>query len=532
MSSFDVLIANGRVVDGRGNPWFKGDIGVLDGRIKEIGRLAKNDAKKTIDANDLIVCPGFIDIHTHSDLQLLVNPTMDSHVHQGITTDVIGNCGMSVSPVSDLYKERAQSLLELFEIVWNWNNLRDFQSILEKKGVSLNVATLIGQSAVRAAVMGMKKAAPTPEELSAMKQLVSEDMKQGAFGMSTGLFYAPGGYASTSEIIELAKVVARYGGIYTTHMRSEGDTMIESLVETLEIGKKARLPIQISHYKSTGPKNWGKIQKGFELMEQERKEGLDVTCDAYPWTAGVTPMIDYLPHWAQEGGTDETLIRLKDLTMRRKIRDNMEKGIPGEESLSKEMGWDRVMISACPSNRKYEGRTVKEIVEAENKDPYDLVFDLIIQNKSELIAIEFWGNEKDVEDVLKHHLTMISSDSAAVTPTGPLGLSKTHPRYYGNIPNLFSEYVRKKKIMSFEEGVRKATSFPAQRLGLEDRGEISEGKWADIVVLNPDEIAPVGTFGDPHHFPKGIEWVLVNGVITVEKGKHVGALAGKILIRS
>jgi len=529
--SYDILIVNGRVVDGCGNPWFKADIGISEGKIKEIGKLTWHNAKKVIDADDLIVCPGFIDIHTHSDLQLLVNPTMDSHVHQGITTEVIGNCGISVSPVSDFYKERAQPLLKLFNMTWNWKNLAEYQELIKKRGVSINVAMLIGHSAVRAAVMGTKKRAPTSKELEKMKKLVAENMQQGAFGMSTGLFYAPGGYASTEEIIELAKIVAEYGGIYATHMRSEGDTMIESLEEALEIGEKANIPVEISHYKSTGPQNWGKIKIGFKMMEQARKRGVDVTCDAYPWTSGVTPLIDYLPHWAQEGGTAEILKRLKDPILRKKIRTDMERGIPGEESLVKELGWDRIMISACPSHQEYEGKTVKEIIETEQKDPYDLIFDLLIQDKSEVIAIEFWGSQKDVEEVLKHPLSMISSDSAAITPKGPLGSSKPHPRYYGNIPKLFDEYVKKRKIMTLEEAIRKATSFPAQKLRLDDRGQISKGKWADIVVFDPDEIEPVGTFGDPHHFPKGIKMVLVNGVVTIENGKHTGALAGKILTR-
>ncbi|MEM2101889.1 MAG: D-aminoacylase [Candidatus Bathyarchaeia archaeon] len=531
MVSYDVLIANGRVVDGCGNPWFKADIGISEGKITEIGKLTKHNAEKVINADDLIVCPGFIDIHTHSDFQLLVNPTMDSHVHQGITTNVIGNCGISVSPVSGFYKERAQPLLKLFNLTWNWKNLVEYQTIIKKKGISINVAMLIGHSAVRAAVLGTKKSTPSQKELEKMKKLVAEDMKNGAFGMSTGLFYAPGGYASTKEIIELAKIVAKHGGIYATHMRSEGDNMLESLEEALEIGEKAKIPIQISHYKSTGPQNWGKIKAGFKMMEQARKRGVDVTCDAYPWIAGVTPLIDYLPHWAQEGGITEVLKRLKNPASRKKIRVDMEKGIPGEESLVKELGWERIMISACPSHREYEGKTVQEIVKKAHKDPYDLIFDLLIQDKSEVIAIEFWGSEKDVEEVLKHPLSMISSDSAALTPEGPLGLSKPHPRYYGNIPNLFNDYIKKRKIMTLEEAVRKATSFPAQRLGLRDRGQISQGKWADIVIFDPDEIAPVGTFGDPHHFPKGIKWVLVNGVVTIEEGKHTGALAGKILTK-
>lgn len=529
MPSFDVIIKNGRIVDGGGNPWFKADIGILDGKIEKICRFRDYDAKKIIDAENSIVCPGFIDIHTHSDLTLLVNPNAESHVHQGITTDIIGNCGISVAPASDFYKTRAERLLKVYNMEWNWKNLAEFFEILEKHGISINVASLVGQSAVRAAVMGTEKRPPTSSELDRMKELVAEGMKQGAFGISTGLFYVPGGYALTQEIIELAKVAAEYGGIYTTHMRSEGDNLIEALKEAFEIGEKANLPVQISHFKCIGPANWGKIKLGFKLMEEAREKGLDVTCDAYPWTAGVTPLIDYLPHWSQEGGITEILKRLKNPKLRQKIRDDMEKGKPGEESLVKELRWNRIMISTSPSHPEYEGKIIEEIANSEKIDQYDLIFDLLIQDKSEVIAIEFWGSEEDVEEVLKHPLTIISSDGLAITPKGKLGLGKPHPRYYGNIPKLFSDYVRKRKIMTIEESVRKATSFPAQRLGLEDRGQIRKDMWADMVIFDPDKIDAIGVFGDPHRFPKGIKWVLVNGVVTIEKGKHTGALAGKVL---
>lgn len=529
MNTFDVSIEKGRIVDGCGNPWFTADIGISKGKIQRIGKISDDQSKKILDANGLIVCPGFIDIHTHSDLQLLVNPAAESHVHQGITTDVIGNCGIAVAPASEFYRERAEQLLKLFNMTWSWKNLSGFLDLLEKRGLSINVAALIGQTAVRAAAMGTKKAPPTEKELGTMRKLVAECMMQGAFGISTGLFYAPGGYASTAEIIELAKVVAQHGGIYTTHMRSEGDRLIESLEEALEIGEKAHVPVHISHYKCTGVENWGKVKQGFKMMDELRKKGFDVTCDAYPWIAGVTPLIDYLPHWAQEGGTTEILKRLKNPQLRRKIKNDMEKGVPGEESLVKELGWRRIMISCCPSHPEYEGKRVKEIIEKTKQDPFDLIFSLLSEDKSEVIAIEFWGDEKDVEEVLKHPLTMISSDSAAITPKGPLGFGKPHPRYYGNIPNLLSDYVKKRKIMTLEEAIRKSTSFPAQRLGLTDRGQIKEGMWADIVIFDPDKVAPVGDFGDPHHYPKGISWVLVNGVVTIEEGKHTGALAGKVL---
>jgi N-acyl-D-amino-acid deacylase len=531
MTAFDVIVTNGRVVDGAGNPWYKADVGISKGRIEQVGRLRNIDAKTIVDAERLIVCPGFIDIHTHSDLQLLVNPAAESHVYQGITTDVVGNCGISVAPVSEFYKERSQTLLKLYNMSWTWENLGQFLSILEKQGVSINVASLLGHTAVRAAVMGTRATRPSPKELQRMKEIVAKEMEQGAFGMSTGLYYAPGGFATTDEVVELAKVVAEYGGIYTTHMRSEGDDLIESVRETLEIGERANVPVQISHFKATGPENWGKIKQGFRMMEEARKKGVDVTCDAYPWIAGVTPLIDYLPRWVQQGGSDEILRKLNDHHTRRKISDDMQKGIPGEESLVKELGWERITISTCPSNPEYEGKTIKEILNISRRDPYDLIFELLAKNKSEVVCIETWGSEEDVEEVLKHPLTMISSDSAAIVPKGPLGSGKPHPRYYGNIPKLFNDYVNTRRIMTVEEAVRKSSSFPAQRLGLADRGQLKKGMWADMVIFDPDTFSPVGVFGDPHHYPKGLKYVFVNGAITIKDGKHTGAVAGKILRR-
>lgn len=525
---FDIIIKNGRVVDGCGNPWFKADVGISKGKIERICRL-RSDAERVVDAENSIVCPGFIDVHTHSELELLVNPTADSHVHQGITTDIIGNCGVSVAPPSDFYKERAEKLLHAYNMVWSWKSLAEFLEILEKRGISINVASLVGQSAVRAAVMGAEKRPPTSRELDRMKELVAEGMEQGAFGMSTGLFYVPGGYASTQEVIELAKVAAKYGGIYVTHMRSEGDNVIDALGEALEIGMKANLPVQISHFKGVGPANWGKIRLGLRLMEEARERGLDVTCDAYPWIAGVTPLIDYLPRWSQEGGITEVIRRLKDSKLREKIINDMGEGGLGEESIVREVGWNRIMISTSSSHPEYEGKTIGEIVNSESKNPYDLIFDVMIQDKSEAIVIDFWGREEEVEEVLKNPLTMVCSDSSAITPKGPLGSGKPHPRYYGNVPKLLSDYVRKRKALTMEEAIRKVTTLPAQRLGFRDRGQIKEGVWADIVVFDMEEVEAVGVFGDPHHFPKGIKWVLVNGVVTIEEGKHTSALAGKTL---
>jgi len=529
VESLDIVMKNGRVVDGCGNPWFYADIGVKDGKIVAIGDLEACDASVVVEACEKIVSPGFIDMHTHSDAVLLANPTADSHLCQGITTDVVGNCGISMTPVSEVAKRQFDSILGAFNLKWEWSSLKEYLDTLEARGVGVNVLPLIGQGTLRAAVMGMEHRPPNEQELRDMKSHVARQMEAGAFGISTGLFYAPSGYATTQELIELAKVVAEYRGIYASHMRSEGDNLMEAIKETLEIGKKARIPVHISHFKACGRTNWGKVKEGFRLIEDARQKGVDVTCDAYPWMAGVTPLSDYPPHWAVEGGVDKLLERLRNPETRTRIRRDMEQGVPGEESLVKEVGWDRVIVSQSPSHVEWEGKTIHELAKSSGEDPYDLAFDLLIEEHGQVMMIEFWGTEDDVISVLKHPLTMISSDSWAIAPTGPLGSGKPHPRFYGNVPRLLGEYVREKGIIPLEEAVRKMTSFPAQRLALRDRGQIREGMWADIVVFDSGRVRERGTFADPHHFPDGIEWVLVNGVIAIQEGKATGALAGKAL---
>ncbi len=523
-SCFDMLILNGRVVDGTGNPWFRADIGIKAGRIVKIGSLASASANKIIDARNLIVSPGFIDIHSHSDFALIKDPKAESKIMQGVTTEVIGNCGLSTAPIRENTRGLLEKYLEpiRFKVKLNWFTIGEYLNQLEKQGIGLNVATLVGHGTIRIAVMGFDNRLPTKEELDDMKLLVSQSMEDGAFGMSSGLIYPPGCYSNTRELIELCKVVGKYGGIYTTHIRDEEDALIESVKEAIEIGKLSGIPVHISHHKAAGRANWGKVKETLNLMDEAREKGIDVTCDQYPYAASCTFLSTVIPIWAHEGGTGKLIARLKDPEIRRRLAKEIEEGIPE---------WDKIMIVSVSSekNKNFEGKTIAEISEAVGKNPADVTFDLLIEEEATVMAVFFEMCEEDVCTVMKHPVTMIGSDGLAVTPSGILGEVKQHPRSYGTFPRVLGKYVREERVLTLEEAIRKMTSFPAQRLGFRDRGLIREGFWADITIFDPSEIVDKATYTDPHQFPEGIKYVIVNGELVVEDGKHTGTLAGKVL---
>jgi len=369
---------------------------------------------------------------------------------------------------------------------------------------------------------------PTPKELNKMKKLVAQAMEDGAFGMSTGLFYSPGGFADIAEVIELCKVVAKYGGIYTSHIRGEGDPLIEAVAEAIKIGEKANIPTHISHHKACGIENWGKVKKTLRMMEEARSRGLDVTCDVYPYTACGTDLVSLIPNWAHEGGVDKLRERLRDLRIRERIKKEMLEGLPSWESSVKQSGWERIKVIGWKENKDFEGKTLAEIAELKGLDPFDLTFDLIIEKESpELVDLAM--NEEDVCAVIKHPLSMVGSDGWAVAPYGVLGESKTHPRSYGTYPRILGKYVREEKVLTIENAIRKMASLPAQKLGLRDRGIIREGMWADVVVFNPKTVRDKATYENSLQYPEGIEHVLVNGEIVIDEREHTGALPGKAL---
>jgi len=539
----DTVIKNGLLIDGAGNPWFKADVGISGGKITKIGKLIIAKAEKVLDADGSVVCPGFIDIHTHSDLSLLINPRAESKIRQGVTTEIVGNCGVSVAPVkkTTLHLLKEQWEPEAKEVKWDWSTLGDYLSRLEKRGMALNVASLVGHSTVRIAVIGVDDRAPTKEEMKEMKALVTEAMKDGAFGMSSGLVYLPGCYAETSELIEFCKVVATYEGIYTSHIRGERETIVEALKEAIEIAEKANVSLQVSH---NCPKygGHGKFKEMVDIYEAARLRGVDVTLDNDAHTDLNPSLSEALPQWAQVGGAKKIVERLKDARTREKIKKEIVEDRfpgPGYCGLLKHGRWDRIFLFRCKRNKSLIGKSLEEIAKSKELDPFEAYFDLIIEEEGEVTGLFNYIDEDDIRTVLKHPLMMVCSDGSALAPCGALG--KIHgysPCSYGEYPYILERYVREEKILTLQEAIRKMTSFPAQKLGLRDRGLLREGMWADIVIFDPKTIRDRATSrypyrfplpNYPHRYPEGIKYVLVNGQVVVEEGAHRGVFPGKVL---
>lgn len=518
---FDFIIKDGQVIDGSGAPPVRADVGIKDGRIAAVGML-DGEATETIDAAGLIVAPGFIDMHSHSDFALLVNPLAESKVRQGVTTEVIGNCGSSAAPVKeetlDLLKEQVD--LDSLEIEWDWLSMDDYLDRLKERGVALNVIPLIGHGTVRAAVMGFDDRVPTEAELAEMKNLIIQAMEDGARGLSTGLIYAPGCYARTEELIELSKVVAGYGGIYSSHIRGEGKTLIDAVTEAIRIGQEAGLAVQISHHKAAGQENWGKVTQSLELIDRARAAGLDISADQYPYIAASTGLSASLPPWMHVGGKVGLLERLRDPMVRRRLRQEMT--VPTGH-------WENVKISYCKINKGYEGMSVQEVAALRGTDPHETVFDLLLAEEATVGIVSFAMTEADVRTVMQHRAVMIGSDGSALATYGILNRGKPHPRNYGTFPRVLGKYVREEKILSLEGAIRKMTALPAEKLGLKDRGMIAEKMWADITIFNRENVRDNATYIDPHRYPDGIEYVLVGGSVVIERGEHTGTLAGRVL---
>jgi N-acyl-D-amino-acid deacylase len=529
---FDVIIKNGKVIDGAGNPWFKADVGIDGQIISAIGRLSAEEASKIIDADGLVVSPGFIDMHSHSDFELLVNPKAESKIRQGITTEVIGNCGESAAPLNDLMKaetRKTDSLIEEAELQLDWSTMKDYLSRLGRQGVAVNVVPLVGHGNLRACTMGFVDRSPTKTELEEMKKRLAQAMEEGAFGMSTGLIYPPGCYAETDELIELSRVVASYGGIYTSHIRDEGDKMLESVKEAIEIGEEAGIPVEISHHKSEGKANWGKVKESLKMIEEVRDRGIDVTCDVYPYVAASTGLSAELPHWAHEGGTEKLVQRLTDAETRARLIRELREESPDQASMLEVDIWDVTQIARCKNHPDLEGKTVSEIAQTKHMDAFELVFDLLIDDAA-ISVVCFLMCEDDVCTVLRHPVSMIGTDGWAVAPYGVLGKGMPHPRSYGTFPRVLGKYVREERILMLENAIRKMTSLPAQKLGLRDRGIIREGMRADITIFNPETITDRATYQNPHQYPDGVEYVIVNGKIAVGERGHTGVLAGRVML--
>jgi len=534
----DILIKNGAVVDGTGKPAFKADVGIAAGRIAVVAETVELEAKCTIEAQGLHLAPGFIDAHTHSDLALLVNPRAESKIRQGVTTEVIGNCGSSPAPLLGATVEEARAAARSVGLDVTWASMAEYLERLRQSGIAVNVVPLVGHNTVRGAVLGLDDVQPTPEQQAEMEQLVTQAMEQGARGLSSGLFYPPGFYARTEEVIGLARVAARCGGIYATHVRSETDRLFEALAEAIEIGKQAEIRVQISHVKLEGYRNWEGADQLLAMLEDagsrgpalSTAEGVRVGCDQYPYTAGVSWLAYILPYWAQAGGARAVGERLSDPEVRARLRKDWEENRAEWEDRGGMRDWTDILITDCGGPRPdVQGKNIAEIAADEGKDPLETALDLIVVSEGQVECVCFGQLEDNVCILMRHPLVVVGSDGDALAPYGVLARGKPHPRYYGTFPRVLGRYVREEKVLSLEEAVGKMTSVTAERFGLSDRGVVREGAWADLVLFDAQTVADRATYTDPHQYPEGIPYVVVNGVVVIDQCEHTGALPGQVL---
>lgn len=522
----DFKITNVRIVDGTGAPYFHGEVAVKDGRIVEVGWRVEGDARRVIDGHGLVLSPGFIDSHSHSDTTWFVDRRGELKLMQGVTTEVTGQCGASAAPFGE--KRRAAQMESTTEegSPITWTSFAEYLDALERNGVGVNIVPLVGHSAVRSSVMGYDRRPPTEAELEEMKGHIVEAMEAGAFGYSSGLIYPPSSYADTQELIELAKAMAPYGGIYATHMRNEGMELLKSVEEAITIGREAGVPVQISHHKVTVEKNWGAVKDSLKMIEEARAQGVDVLCDQYPYIASATSLTSIIPGWAHEGGPKALLARLKDPETGAKLKEIVNESRSGG-------GWGRLLITSVRSekNRFAQGKRIPEIAAIWGISEVEAAWRLLIEEELEVGEAAFGMCEEDVKTVMAHRLVMIGSDSSSTAIDGPLAKGRPHPRTFGTFPRVLGKYTREEKVLTLEQAVYKMTGMAAMRLKLWDRGVLRPGAKADLVLFNPDTIIDTATFEDPCRYPVGIEWVMVNGVMVIENGKHTGQIVGKVLRR-
>jgi N-acyl-D-amino-acid deacylase len=525
----DVLIKNALVIDGTGIPAFKANVGIADGRIALVAEGIERETKRTVEARGLHIAPGFIDPHTHSDLTLLADPLAQSKIRQGVTTEVIGNCGVSPAPLLGDAEEQTRAEAKELGLDVNWTSMAEYLDHLRSAGTAVNVVPLVGHNTVRGAALGFGDVQPTPEQQSQMERLAQESMEQGARGLSSGLYYAPGFYARTPELIGLARVVARRNGIYASHIRNESDRLLEAVAEALEIGEKADIQVEVAHLKVSGYRNWEATDKLVTALEDGRARGVRVGCDQYPYTASATWLSAILPYWAQTGDARAIATRLGEPEVRARIREDWEEDRAGWDSRTGVRDWSDIVITEYAPEPDVLGSSIADIAHAEGKDPLEIVFDLIVTSEGQAAAVFFDQLEDNVRALMRHPLVVIGSDGSALTPKGVLGQRKPHPRSYGTFPRVLGRYVREHKVLSLEEAVKKMTYVTADRFGLTDRGVVRERAWADLVLFDAQTVADRATFTDPHQYPVGIPYVIVNGVVVIDQGQHTGALPGQVL---
>jgi dihydroorotase/N-acyl-D-amino-acid deacylase len=533
-STYDIIIHNGHIIDGSGNPWYGADIAIQGDRIVRIGKLENAAGKRVIDASGLVVAPGFIDMLGQSETALLIDNRAISKLSQGITTEITGEGG-SIAPQDDLTLAALQPSIEPYHLKVDWTDLNGYFRRLESNGTPINLGTYVGAAQVREAILGDVNRAPTAEELEKMKALVAQAMQQGAFGISTALIYPPGHYAKTEELIELAKVAAQYGGIYASHMRSEGQSEPAAIQEALRIGKEAHLPVEIFHLKVSGKTRWGGMKNVVATIQAARDSGQDVSADMYPYLAGATALASALPPWVADGGLGKLLERLHDPDIRARIKSELGSDHPDWENLYFDSGGASGVMVASVVNKdlkQYTGMTVAQIAAAQKKDPVDALFDFILADKGQTGALYFIASEDDLQTGLKQPWTSIGLDASEMPLDGPLYEPHAHPRTFGSMPRFLGHYIRDLHLLPLEQAIRKITSLPAQREHLSNRGLLKEGFFADIAIFDPATIIDKATYQQPTQLSQGVKYVFVNGQLEFEDGKMTGVMAGKALRRN
>jgi N-acyl-D-amino-acid deacylase len=527
----DILIRNAQVIDGTGKPAYEADVAVDEGRIADVGNLKQPKAKHVIDADGSAVTPGFIDMHSHADFSLPIQPKADSMLHQGITTAVVGQCGLSPAPLIDETREEVVAAISGFfgeftnNVPWDeWASVGSYLDFLKRRGVSLNVLQLVGQGVIRAAVMGFEEGQADRNQMAKMKDLVAGAMAQGAIGLSTGLIYPPGSFTVSEELIELTQTVGERNGYYFSHIRGESDTLLEAIEEAINIGRETGASVQVSHFKAAPKDNWEKSAQGLQLIEQARAEGLDVTADLYPYRAGSTTLVTMLPEWAHVGGPAEILKRLADPAIRSKMVADMQTG-----GFARGIEWDNVLITSSSRRTDYEGCYVSDLAARADKAPHDWVFDALLETGLAMSMALFGMSAENRRREIQFPSMMICTDGFGLAATGPLSKGVPHPRNYGSFPRVLDRYVRELQVLTLEEAVYKMTGLPAQKLRLQDRGMIRPGFAADLVVFDPDAVSDLATYDNPHQYAKGISQVIVNGQFVIRDENHTGAAPGTVL---